>query len=205
MPEDRSLREVAEQAINRHGEVIAHTTVRSALTEGPKGVRIDTLAAICDAVDVDMISVITGRDFAYLETPKGFEPHEGATLRAIPVVSLSRASHWAEDVKHPDRVQGIVYLPMNGSEGYMAAVIDDPSMAPRLNKGDVIIFKKGEPRDGGLAVVQVKDAPAAVRTYFAQGNDVVLRAKNEDYGEQRVRAQSLTFKASVVTIIERLT
>ncbi len=201
-----SLRDISSRARDRHGELMAHSTVRTALLEGSNTIRVETLAAICDSIGIDIVSILTGKDFTYLDVPEGAAVRERGRVRVIPVVPMPRAACWDEDVKAMNAAAlQVVYLPAYNTEGYQAAIVVDSSMSPRAHKGDIVIYKVGRPRDGGLAVVKPKGAAAVFRNYTKVAGRVELTARNPDFSKQTFAEDAIEFEAEVVSVIENVT
>lgn len=200
------MRSVAAKAIGMDGKQIAHSTVRNALTETVDTIRLETLASICDAIGVDVVSILTGEDFAYVTAPDGYSYNDGARVRVVPVTRVARAASWSDDIKDPGNVSSVVYLPLLGTESYMAAVAEDASMAPRVNKGDVVVFKKGPIKDGELAIVEIgRSGFSVLRTAQQRDGMIYLKARNPEFGEQSASIEQVSFSAQVVMVIEKLT
>jgi SOS-response transcriptional repressor LexA len=205
LPADKTLRDISSKARSADGVLVSHSTVRSIISGATKSIMLDTLASLCDAADVEIAMIVSGEDVAYLKSPEGYKVDNTPAIRVIPAVRLSRAAHWEEELANSDNIVGLVYLPAQGTEGYMAAIADDSSSAPRVNRGDTVVFKRGELNDGELSLVELGGSGfTMLRTPYRRGNKVHLKARNPEFGEQVTPLDRITFSARIMMIIEQM-
>lgn len=201
LPKDPlSYRRLAEVSIAADGTSLAHTTVRSVLL-GNGTIAIDTLAAICDGLGIDMVQIISGKSSCRALAPPNVRLPPRLNITALPIVDIGDAPRWVELANNPEHQSGVYFTETENAKDLMVARITDDSMAPDYMPGDLVTFRKGEPPNPKVpAIVRIEDqGGAALRMLRSSGERVKLQALNEDYGSQVVSPKRIDFMGHVVS------
>lgn len=187
---DRKLtyRAIAERALDADGLPLAHTTVRTAFVANG-GVTIETLAAICDSMGVDIARILGGDSSVRLIAQPRVSLPLTSEVVAMPIVQLSDACRWAELVSSPDKYESLYFTDSATADGTMALRVTDASMMPAFKPGDILIVAAGEPANGDAVVVRIEGSPFCILRHWHKertGLRVKLKAANVDFGEQSV-------------------
>ncbi len=199
LPADVSYRLIAERALIAPGRSLSHTTVRAALL-GSGTITLDTLAAICDALGVDIAQVITGNADVRTMAPASVALPAGLSITVLPIVDIADAARWSEVAADSDKKTEMYFIESANAEGLMVARITDDSMAPEYLQGDLVTFRIGAPPSPKVpAIVQVEPHREAMMRIMEETDErVKLQALNEDYGSATVSAKKISFLAHVV-------
>jgi SOS-response transcriptional repressor LexA len=192
------LTEVAARTAGRNGKPIAYTTLRSILM-GSGQVDSTTLAAVCDAVGVDLSYVLTG-SVGVRATQAVGNIKSGLGIGVIPVVKMADAARWKEIAANPDAYTEVIFCSEKDTKGLMAARVGDNSMSPDFAKGDIVTFRLGKPENTKQpAIVRVEGSnDAQLRYWRTSGDRIKLQAANEEYGATTVTEKRIDFVAHVV-------
>lgn len=193
-----SYREIADRAIGPDGKSMAHTTVRSVFI-GTGSVNMDTVAALCDALGIDMSRILGGKGSVPALPPPGGHLKPGSRVAVLPIVPMAQAARWKEVARKPEDYSELFYITAEGAEGLMVARVTDDSMAPLFKQGDLVTYRAKEPEAGEPAIVMLDGAGVAImRLWKPSGDRVKLTAANEEYGSQTVARHRIEYVARVV-------
>lgn len=118
-----------------------------------------------------------------------------SAFSTIPLISMSHITDWLKEFHQLPDVRATIppeCYPVNTdiSDGSWAVLLEDDSMSPEFNRGDVIVIGLFDlqPSDGEYAVVSFFDGrPAVLRQCVARGKDTLgrevydLRAANPNF------------------------
>lgn len=179
-------RQIAERAIGLDGRPLGYTTVRHVYA-GPGTTTIETLAAICDAVGIDLGTIVgSGGALRALPPPGGAVP-SGRKISIIPIVSMSEAYRWTDVAADPKQYEELFYTDADNAKELMAARVTDISMMDKFVVGDIVLFRHQAPSNGDDVIVQVQGQSSMLRRWKERPDGKVeLSALNEEFGLVRI-------------------
>lgn len=163
---------------------LSHTTVRSVLMGPQQSIQLDTLAAICDALNVDILQIIGGENVTETVLPAGAALPKLPPIAIIPILPLPMAHMRDKMLAQPDNAKECLYLPAPEAKGLLAARVVDDSMAPTYQRGDVVMYKPGKPASGDAVLVEVDGYGVTLLRRWKPTRDgkVRLDGDNADFG-----------------------
>ena len=106
-----------------------------------------------------------------------------------------------QEIPALEDAQEIFPVSVDSSADFALKVKDD-SMAPKINKANVILVQsKSELKDGDIGIISVDKADAICRKYHRHENIVILRALNEKYDDTVIALKKWNRRCRVFGIV----
>lgn len=179
-----SFREVW-QLTRTAGNEISHTSIRAVMAGETVGVHSNTLAAICDGLGIDVSWVLTGDVSSRVHVPPGVELRKNPDMTLVPIVSLKHAHAWASLVRREGAENDAIMLPGDARK-IRAVRVEDASMSPEYQPGDVLAFKLSTRADDGDVVLAEVEGETVLRRWKPNRDKVLLEPSNARFGSLSV-------------------